>query len=795
MKISQNWLHEWVNPQTDLDEFCATITMAGLEVDSIEPAAGEFTHIVVAQVTSVEKHPDADKLNVCKVNTGNEELQIVCGAANVREGLVVACATIGAVLPGNFKIKKSKLRGVESFGMLCSEKEMGLAEQADGLMELPADAPIGTDIRDYLQLNDTVIEVDLTPNRADCLSVAGVAREVATLYQCEMQVPEVIGTEINIDDTHEVSVTATQACPRYTGRVIRDVNTQAATPLWMVEKLRRAGIRSLGPCVDVTNFVMLELGQPMHAFDLDVLSGGIQVRLADAGEIITLLDGKEITTTENTLLITDSEKALALAGIMGGENSGVTETTRHLFLESAHFNPLSIAGKAREYGLHTDSSHRFERGVDPELPLKALERATALIMEICGGKAGPVTDQTSTVDLPERQPVLLRLSRINRMLGITFAATDVESILTRLGMQLDKVENETADVSWQVTAPSFRFDIAIEADLIEEIIRIHGYNNIPRKLPTYQPAMKPLQEAVVDLQQVKDTLVARGYYEAISYSFVDPKWQAAIDPDIAPVKLANPISADLSVMRTSIWPGLLRAVQHNINRQQPRVRLFETGLTFVKQGDELIQRAKVSGAICGSLETEQWSDTPKKVDFFDAKSDVEAILAIAGHQDIYFEKADHAALHPGQSAAIFKNNQQIGWLGALHPATRKTLDIDPPVYVFEIDQEALLDGEVPAFKPLSKFPEVRRDLALIVKQEIPVEALVKSIKSVTSENFQEILLFDVYTGTGIEEGLKSIALGLILQGFSSTLTEEDVNLEINKIITVLNDRYGATLRE
>ena len=790
MKISQNWLHEWVNPQTDLEEFCATITMAGLEVDSIEPAAGEFTKIVVARVNSVEKHPDADKLNVCKVDAGGEELQIVCGASNVREGLVVACATIGAVLPGNFKIKKSKLRGVESFGMLCSEKEMGLADQAEGLMELPDDAPVGTDIREYLQLNDTIIEVDLTPNRADCLSVAGVAREVATLYKSDLNAIETAKVSVGTDETFAVSVTAKQACPRYTGRVIRDLNTQAITPLWMVEKLRRAGIRSLGPCVDVTNFVMLELGQPMHAFDLDELKGSIQVRLANVGESITLLDGKEIKATENTLLIADEEKALALAGIMGGEKSGVADKTQHIFLEAAHFNPLSIAGKAREYGLHTDSSHRFERGVDPELPLQALERATELLIDICGGQAGPVVDQTSTADLPLREPVQLRLERVNRMLGLKFEAAEIESILTRLGMQLEK-QND----GWLVTAPSFRFDIAIEADLIEEIIRIHGYNNIPRKLPTYQPTMKPLVEAEIGLQRVKDVLVERGYYEAISYSFVDPKWQAAIDPDIEPVKLANPISADLSVMRTSIWPGLLKAVSHNLNRQQPRVRLFETGLTFVKQNEELVQNAKISGAITGSIETEQWSADDRKVDFFDVKSDLEAILSPAGLNDVYFEKAQHPALHPGQTAKIFKKNQAIGWIGALHPNTQKNLDIDPPVYVFEVDQKLLLEGAVPTFKALSKFPEVRRDLAVLVKQEITVEELVKSIKSVTSEIFQEILLFDVYTGTNIEDGLKSVALGLILQGFSSTLTDEDVEKEINKIVTVLNDRYGATLRE
>ena len=790
MKISQNWLQEWVNPQVDIEEFCAKITMAGLEVDSVEPAAAKFNNIVVARVTSVEKHPDADKLNVCKVDTGSETLQIVCGAANVREGLVVACATIGAVLPGDFKIKKSKLRGVESFGMLCSEKEMGLADQADGLMELPEDAPIGTDVREYLQLEDTIIEVDLTPNRSDCLSVAGVAREVATLYQCEMNDVEIAKVDVSINDTFNVSVTATEACPRYMGRIIRDVNINAPTPLWMVEKLRRSGVRSLGPAVDVTNYVMLELGQPMHAFDLDALQGSVQVRMASVGEKITLLDGKEITAVEGTLVIADESKPLALAGVMGGEGSGVGDSTKHIFLEAAHFNPLSIAGKARGYGLHTDSSHRFERGVDPELPAKALERAAQLLIDICGGQAGPVTDQTSTKDLPANPAINLRLARVNRVLGIEFTASEVEDILTRLGMSLEK-----QDAGWKVVAPSFRFDIAIESDLIEEIIRIHGYNNIPRTMPSYTPTMKPLKEEAVALQRVKETLVERGYFEAISYSFVDPKWQAAINPDIEPVKLANPISTDLSVMRTSIWPGLLRAVQHNLNRQQPRVRLFETGLTFIRKDNDLEQHAKVCGAITGTVVSEQWSDSDRKVDFFDVKADLEAILSLGGMQGIHFEKATHSALHPGQSAQIFKKNQAIGWVGAIHPNTQKTLDIDPPVYVFEVDQKSLLEGAVPSFKPLSKFPEVRRDLAILVKQEIVVEDLVKSIKSATSEIIQEILLFDVYTGTGIEVGLKSVALGLILQGFSATLTDEDVEKEISKIVTVLNDRFGATLRE
>ncbi|MDH5484771.1 MAG: phenylalanine--tRNA ligase subunit beta [Gammaproteobacteria bacterium] len=791
MKISEQWLREWVNPAVDTQALADNITMAGLEVDSIEPAAANFNGVVVARVKQVEKHPDADKLNVCQVDAGGEPLQIVCGASNVREGLIVACATIGAILPGDFKIKKSKLRGVESSGMLCSEKELGMAEQADGLMELPGDAPIGMDIREYLQLDDQVIEVDLTPNRSDCLSLAGIAREVGTLYQCDLSPVNIEPVEPAIGDTFPISVAATAACPRYLGRVIRNIDVKAATPIWMVEKLRRAGIRSLGPAVDVTNYVMLELGQPMHAFDLGALKGGIQVRMAQAGEIITLLDGKEIRASENTLLIADEDKPLALAGIMGGEGSGVDlEATKHLFLECAFFSPLAIAGRAREHGLHTDSSHRFERGVDPELQAQAMERATRLLLDICGGQAGPVSEQCSEADLPLPRPISLRSSRIRRVSGIDFAAAEVEEILTRLGMTIEA----QAD-GWQVVAPAFRFDIAIEADLIEELIRIYGYNNIPRTMPHYQPEMKALDESTLELARIKSALVDRGYFEAICYSFVDPKWQTAIDPDIKPFALANPLSADLSVMRTSLWPGLLKAMQHNLNRQQPRVRLFETGQVFIKQGEALEQEPRLAGAICGDLQAEQWAEATRKVDFFDAKADLEAILALAGLEQVSFVKGSHPALHPGQTAQILKAGEPIGWLGALHPQTQKTLDIEPVVYVFEIVLKPLLEAAVPVFSPLSKFPEVRRDIALLVTHDVAVNQLISSIKANSTEVLQEILVFDVYTGNRIDNGLKSVALGLILQGFSRTLTDEDVDSEIENILAALNQEFGATLRE
>ncbi|TNF33218.1 MAG: phenylalanine--tRNA ligase subunit beta, partial [Gammaproteobacteria bacterium] len=760
MRFSEKWLREWVNPAISTDELAAQLTMAGLEVDAVEPVAAVFSGVVIAEVKSVAKHPDADKLRVCQVDGGSgETLQIVCGAANVREGLKVPLATIGAVLPGDFKIKKSKLRGVESFGMLCSEKELGMAEISDGLMELPGDAPVGMNIRDYLEVDDQCIEIDLTPNRSDCLSVAGVARELAALNQCDLNEVEVTSVTAHVKDSFPVQLQAPEACPRYLGRVLRGVNTRATTPLWMVERLRRSGIRSLGAAVDVTNFVMLELGQPMHAFDLDTLQGSIQVRMARPGEKITLLDGKEIEATADTLLIADEAKPLALAGIMGGEGSGVSDSTHNLFLECAYFSPLAIAGKAREFGLHTDSSHRFERGVDPELCFRAMERATHLLLDICGGEAGPVQEQSSIGYVPQPSPILLRASRIQRLLGFQFEAQQVEDLLVRLGM---KVETQ-ADASWLVTPPSFRFDITIEADLIEELVRVYGYNNIPRSMPRYQPQMRLESESQLDLAILRRILVTRGYLEAISYSFVDPAWQAAINPDVQPVALANPISAELSVMRTSIWAGLLRAVQYNLNRQQSRIRLFETGLTYIQGGTELEQRPKIAGVICGEVNAEQWAEKGRKVDFFDLKGDVEAMLAAAG-QKVEFIRAEHPALHPGQTAQIVKNGLTVGWLGLLHPQVQKQLDISQPVYLFELDQTLVLQAEVPVFTPLSKFPEVRRDIAVLVREEIPVNDLIRAISKVSSDELQEILVFDVYTGTGIENGLKSVALGLILQG-------------------------------
>jgi phenylalanyl-tRNA synthetase beta chain len=799
MKFSEQWLRTWVDPKLTTQEMCDQLTMAGLEVDGTEPAASSFTDVVIARVESLEKHPDADKLNVCQVNDGSEILQIVCGAANVRQGLHVPLARIGAILPAApdekpLKIKPAKLRGVASSGMLCSEKELGLADSAEGLLELPADAPLGQNLRDYLQLDDTVIEIDLTPNRGDCLSIAGIARELGALNQCEVNEQTWQPYKQTIDDTFPVAIEAQDACTHYAGRVIKGVDVSAQTPLWMLERLRRSGIRGLGPVVDVTNYVMLELGQPMHAFDLQKLDGQITVRYSGKGESVNLLDGKSIELQDGSLVIADAKSPLALAGVMGGEDSAVDDSTQDLFLESAFFKPEIIAGKARSYGLHTDSSHRFERGVDTQLQVHALERATELIREICGGEVGPVVEHKADAYVEEVLPIHLRFDQIQRVLGIELAVEQVSDILKRLGMEI-KVYSD----GWLVKPPSFRFDIVIEADLLEEVVRVYGYNNIPRTRPSYHAAIQSQPEARNTLSSIKQTMVERGYFEAICYSFVDPSWQKIVDPQTDVIELANPLSSEMSVMRTTLWPGLLNALKHNINRQQTRVRLFETGLCFVPGADAagvnaIAQRAKFAGVVCGDIHHEQWAEKSRKVDFFDVKSDVEALLAYSCSHSV-FEAAEHPALHPGQSACIKQDGEIVGWIGALHPQVQKALDIDPGVFVFEIDQSAIDINRIPEFSPLSRFPEVRRDLAILVDESIPVGDILTSIGATATDLVQEVQLFDIYQGNGVEEGRKSVAFGLILQEFSRTLTDQEVESEIENIVSTLNQQFAATLRE
>lgn len=791
MKFSEKWLREWVNPEIDSTTLVEQLTQAGLEVDAIEPVAGEFSGVVVGQVKSVEPHPDADKLRLCQVDVaGDELLSIVCGAANVRQDLKIPVAVVGSVLPGNFKIKKAKLRGVESFGMLCSTKELGLAESADGLMELAQDAPVGTDFRIYLDLDDLAIDVDLTPNRSDCLGIAGIAREVGVLTGCDVTdwPQEVVNEETNTQLAVEVEARAD--CPRYVGRVIENIDVNAMTPVWMQEKLRRSGLRSLGPVVDVTNYVMLELGQPMHAFDLDKLNGGITVRSSRQDEKITLLDGQEVTITDNTLVIADQSSPLALAGIMGGQDSSVDNQTKNIFLEAAFFNPLAIAGRARGYGLHTDSSHRFERGVDPDLPRLAIERASALLLAIIGGQAGPITEVVSEADLPQTQVIKLRADRIKRVLGIHIDADQVEDQLTRLGLTVEK-----NDEGWQVTVPSFRFDLAIEVDLIEELGRLYGYDKLPQTRPQGTVLTTDISEHTLATHRLQSLLVDRGYQEAITYSFVDPTIQQhlAVEGEQA-IELANPISADLSMMRTSLWPGLIQALVYNLNRQHERVRLFEVGRIFKGTKDNVEQHRQIGGVLCGSRYAEQWSEKQRPVDFFDAKADVEALLAVGGEGNIRFVAEQHPALHPGQSARVYKGEQAIGWLGAIHPRLNKPLDLKTRVYVFELALSAVLEAQVPAFESVSKFPALRRDLALIVDSQTTAGEIDHCLNGIRSDILKGIQLFDVYSGDGVELGKKSIAVAFHLQHKERTLTDEEVESLMQSMAQILQEQIGAVIR-
>ena len=790
MKFSEKWLREWVNPALDTDALVEKLTGAGLEVDAVEAVAGEFSGVVVGQVTSVTPHPDADKLRLTKVNVGGEALlDIVCGASNVREGLKIPVAVIGAVLPGNFKIKQAKLRGVPSFGMLCSSKELGLAESADGLMELADDAPVGEDFRVYLDLDDKAIDIDLTPNRSDCLSVAGVAREVGVLTSEDINAVASEPVSATSSKILDVKVEATTACPRYLGRIIENINPAAETPVWMQEKLRRSGLRSLGPVVDVTNYVMLELGQPMHAFDLGKIEQSINVRLSKQSEKLTLLDGQTIDTQADTLLICDAEKPIALAGVMGGQDSSVSSLTTSLFLESAFFAPEAIAGKARSYGLHTDSSHRFERGVDPELASKAMNRATSLLLEIVGGEAGPVVEECSEKDLPKTATIHLRTDRIKRVLGLELDGKTVAEQLTRLGLAVDVVED-----GWQVSVPSFRFDLSIEVDLIEELGRLYGYDNLPNTRPQGTVLTTNITETLTPVERLQNLMVDRGYHEAVTYSFVEPKIQQLLaQDDSAPIKLANPISSDLSVMRTSLWPGLVQAMVYNANRQHDRIRLFEVGRVFKGTLNDIAQPRQIGGLIYGSNYAEQWSQKPREVDFFDIKADVEALLALGGGQ-VRFEKESHPALHPGQSARVYKNDEAIGWLGAIHPKLNKSLDIDGKVYVFELSLNDVVDSVVPEFETLSKFPALRRDLALLVDDAVNAGQIEDCLSEIDSDILKSFQLFDVYSGEGVELGKKSLAVAFTLQHKERTLTDDEVDSLLKTVTETLSQKLNATIR-
>ena len=796
MKFSEKWLRELVNPAIDTQELVDQITMAGLEVDDVEGVAGDFSNVVVGEILTAEPHPNADKLQVCTVTDGVETYQVVCGAPNARAGLKTAYAKVGAVLPtpdgSEFKIKKAKLRQVESFGMLCAEDELGISDDHAGIMELAADAPVGQCVREYLNLNDKIIDVDLTPNRGDCLSIKGLAREVGVLNKVPVNYVKIDQVPATITDTFSVTLDAPAACPRYLGRVIRNINVGAETPRWMVEKLRRSGIRSIDPVVDVTNYVLLELGQPLHAFDLNKLQGSISVRMPKEGEKLTLLDGNEVTLNTDTLVIADESGPVAMAGIFGGEGTGVTSESKDIFLECAFFDQIAIAGKARAYGLHTDASHRYERGVDWQLQNDAIERATALLLDIVGGQAGPVNEAVSEANLPAARTVTLRHAKVNAMLAFDMQTSDIEDILTRLGMQVSKVDAE----SWTVAIPSYRFDISIEVDLIEELARVYGYNNLPVKVPTATLPFTPIDESKVTIQTLRRTLIALGYQEAITYSFIESGLQKQFDNQFEALALANPISAEMAVMRTTIWPGLVKALQYNQNRQQTRVRLFETGQRFLPIGDELVQENVLAGLLSGNRDPERWTGKSQPVDFFDIKGDLEAILNLGGCGSEYSFVADtHVALHPGQAARIERAGETVGMIGALHPALLKALDLNGPVYLFELRLEPLLEGKLARFSSLSKFPESRRDLALLADEAVTYGAIRQVAAQNAGDYLKKVTLFDVYQGQGIEVGRKSIALGLTWQHPSRTLNDDEINTAVQNVLEALKTSVGATLRD
>jgi phenylalanyl-tRNA synthetase beta chain len=793
MKFSEAWLREWIDPPFATAELSARLTMAGLEVDGQSAAAPALSGVVVAEIIAVQPHPNADRLRLCRVNAGERgELEVVCGAPNVRVGLRVPLVLAGARLPDGSEIVATTVRGVHSAGMLAAASELGLDLAGEGLLELDAQAPLGAALSDVLQLDDQIIEIGLTPNRGDCLGIAGLAREVGVLARQAVCAPAERTVPALSERVIPVRVEAPEACPRYLGRVIENIQPDCKTPLWLRERLRRSGVRSISPVVDVTNYVMLELGQPLHAFDLEKIQGGIQVRMARAGESITLLDGQQLQLDQEVLLIADAVKPLAMAGIMGGADSGVTATTRHLFIESAFFAPLAIAGRARRHGLHTDASHRYERGVDFELPRRALERATALLTGIVGGVPGPIIEQVQPELLPKPAVIALRASRISRLLGMEMAPTEVEDLLGRLGC---RIESEAAG-QWCVTVPSFRFDLNIEVDLIEELARLHGYDRLPTRVP-----LMPLQpgagsERTLSLREFRRRLTARGYQEAITYSFVDPELNRLIDPAHEALPLANPMSKEMAVMRGSLWPGLLLALRGNLNRQQSRVRLFESGLRFVQQGDQLLQEPMLAGVIAGSRHPESWGITSSEmVDFFDLKGDIETLFALTGarHQ-LELQPAHHPALHPGQSAQLVRDGKVLGQMGQLHPTLVDSFDLKSVPYLFELNLNLALENHLEAYRSWSHYPSVRRDLAFLVDRELPFRMLEQAIKAAAGPDLSQLILFDLYQGKGIDPKRKSMALGLIFQSQSHTLGEAEIQSSLDAVIRALEQRFQAEMR-
>ncbi|AOA59155.1 phenylalanine--tRNA ligase subunit beta [Acinetobacter larvae] len=791
MKISENWLRTWVNPVVDSATLSDQLTMLGLEVDELKPAAKPFSGVVVGEVITVEQHPDADRLRVTTVNVGEEQaLQIVCGAPNVRVGMKAPVAKVGAVLPGDFKIKKGKLRGIESHGMLCGASEIDLEDKIDGLLELPADAPIGQDIRQYLQLDDHVIDISITPNRGDCFSIRGIAREIAVRNDLTVTPPVI--EDVAADITQQLEIELNSAgCPRYLGRFIRNVNTQAATPLWMEQALARSGIRQHSILVDITNYVLIELGQPLHAFDAAKIVAPIQVRQAKAGESLLLLNDQEVTLAEDVMVIADQEKVLAMAGIMGGASSAVSEQTTDIFLESAFFAPLAIANRARRYGLHTDASQRYERGVDFELPFLAMQRASQLIQQLAGGEFGPISCHEQAALLPQREQISLTQQHVDQLLGYHIAPAVIEQSLQGLGC----IVSQPSQGQWLVTPPSYRYDLSIYQDLVEEIARIDGYDHIQIALPQMSVHLQEHADQF-EVEQLRQSLVSLGYQEAISFSFVDAKLEQQFNPNGQPLKLANPISSDLAVMRSSLLTSLIPCVQYNLNRQQARVRFFELGLRFDYENAASIKDLKQVPTLAliavGNRHAESWLNAAQAMDFYDLKGDVEAVLASARITAEY-QVSQHAWLHPGQSADIIVDGKKIGYLGRLHPSLEDALDLGA-TWVAELSQQAVLQTYVSNFTELSRFPSIRRDIALLINDKINVSEIQRLIENTGGELLQSTWLFDVYTGQGVEAGKRSLAFALLWQHPSRTLEDAEIKTGIDHIIEVLQNTYQATLR-
>ena len=787
MNISTSWLREWINPNVTDEMLAEQLTMAGLEVDGIESVAPAFDNVVVGHVVSCEKHPDADKLNLCQVDIGeSDNLQIICGASNVRADLKVIVATVGAKLPGGLKIKKAKLRGVESFGMICSESELGMSDSSEGISELDSDAPIGQDIREYLDLDDNIIELDITPNRGDCFSVLGVAREVSANYNKAFEMPKF---EVDAQGASSIStsVSNAQACPKYLTRVIKDIDNTIKTPKWMADKLTRSGQQVHSPVVDITNYVLLELGQPMHAFDFSKINGAIEVRNAKAGEVIELLNETTVELNNDTLIIADDSVPLAIAGVMGGMGSSTQDDSTQILLESAFFEPVSIAGKARNYGLHTESSLRFERGVDFNITEVAMDRATQLIVDICGGEASNINTCVDESALPELAPITITQEKIQKILGFELEANWIEEKFTNLDFEI----SSKTDHSWTIIPPSFRFDIRIPADLIEELARLYGYDKLPVQKLSLDANINAVSESMVDKYDIAQGLVSRGYQEVITYSFVSEQYQDLIDPDAKKITLSNPISADMSTMRSSLWAGLLQTVESNQRRGHTNARFFEIGLCFngVK-ADE--QSQKIAGVITGNRHDDQWSSEVQALDFYDIKSDVESLLLLTTNV-FTFKAAEHPALQKGQTAQILFNDQSVGWVGTLAPHVQKPLSLSK-CYLFELDLASIQQSHVAKYQAFSVYQKATRDIALVVDEAIPVNDLIDSIQDLNQAYLVDVHLFDVYAGKNIEQGKKSVALNLSYQSVEETLSDDQVNTQVSEVLALMQSKFFAVQR-